>query len=1249
MKRVYSSLNRSKLSSLIQFPVWRKLGFLTTAVAVGLTGWLLAEDPNNQVPSPPTPATDRAVPNPVPEVLGTGPGEVLTRGPIHEAFAQPVVENTAEPPIVPKAPPALIEELPPDERPVGENVLWIPGYYAWDEDRLDFIWISGVYRDAPPGHTWVTGYWRSAPGGSQWVPGFWTTAEQPVANQQAQTEVEFLPEPPANIEQGPTTAQPGENHFWIPGNWRYRDNRYAWQAGYWSAGQAGWIWVPAHYNWTPQGYVYTQGFWDYSLAQRGLVFAPVYFDAAYYANPVVYRPEVLLRPNFLTVHLWSRPRYAHYYFGDYYGNNYATVGYRPWFSPLVANRNYYDPLFTYYAWQGRRVDPRWSNQVQQRYDYVVAHNDARPPRTYRDQYRLAQQAQYQQYVNNANIVNSNNTVFDFTNNNRVGPRNQNFGTEADVASLQIQNAAMTANLAQVVTQQKQLPQSSLRLEKVNPETLTRFTNQGKQFREIAAQRQLMAGPRMPGVTTETVAPSTSGNPTTKTVTGDPRTKVGGGKFRLPVVQPVVDVAAAGRATVPAVGGTAGGVDVIGPGTPGNVGGQANTKAGFPGVNIDVGTKGAATPAGKNGTGKNTDSTDLPTDRNPNKLGKNVPPGEPPTGLGNGIVGGGFDTGVAPLDIISTGGGNNNTTINNPGTVQNGTNTNGTNTTGTNTTGNSGTTGSSPSSTPNTTATTVPGQRTPANGAFGQDQGALVPPGQLAPGQQNPSVFNPSIADPNMPTGSTAGAGTSPDAANPGTTGSSAKTTANTVPGQRTPTNGAFGQDQGALVPPGQLAPGQQNPGVFNPSVADPSTPTGSTAGAGTSPDAANPGTTGSAANTTATTVPGQRTPTNGAFGQDQGALVPPGQLAPGQQNPTTFNPTGAAPNVADPTGTLNSVNATPGLVNGANQNTTNSGSTTATGTNNTTGTKTPNATTNRTGTTTPGTSTPGITTPGTTTPGTNTTGTNPSFGTTGSAAGTTATPVPGQKTPANGAFGQSQGALVPPGNLAPGQQNPATFNPSGAAPNVADPTGTLNSKNATANPSATGNSSTKAGSNPGTAATNNTKSGMNPGAAGTNSTNPATKSGTTGTNNTKAAPPAIETPKTPRGKNLPTGPNMINGRPVGGNPGNANPVLGTGPSAGPKINPNANPLGAGANGLGNAKGLQNPDKGMQNPNKGMQNPNKGKQNPNKGGAGSAPVGPGGGGGGLAPVGAGAAGAAPAGGGAGTGGAGPGAGAGAAAK
>jgi len=177
--------------------------------------------------------------------------EQLTRGPLHEAFAAPVVYNPQPGIVTPKQPPAPVEELPPDQKPEGD-VVWISGYWSWDDERQDYIWISGIWRDPPPGMTWVPGYWGEVQGGFQWTSGYW---------QQVQTqEVEYLPEPPASLENGPNVAQPGDNYFWVPGTYVWRTERYIWQPGYWTGFQPGWVWVPARYHWSPVGYVYTAGY-----------------------------------------------------------------------------------------------------------------------------------------------------------------------------------------------------------------------------------------------------------------------------------------------------------------------------------------------------------------------------------------------------------------------------------------------------------------------------------------------------------------------------------------------------------------------------------------------------------------------------------------------------------------------------------------------------------------------------------------------------------------------------------------------------------------------------------------------------------------------------------------------------------------------------------------------------------------------------------------------------------------------------
>src|SRR5215471_16817919 len=72
--------------------------------------------------------------DPPPPAQPDGAGaEVLTRGPVHEAFAEPATGRPEQSQVITKQPPEAIEELPPDQRPDGDNVQWIPGYWAWDD------------------------------------------------------------------------------------------------------------------------------------------------------------------------------------------------------------------------------------------------------------------------------------------------------------------------------------------------------------------------------------------------------------------------------------------------------------------------------------------------------------------------------------------------------------------------------------------------------------------------------------------------------------------------------------------------------------------------------------------------------------------------------------------------------------------------------------------------------------------------------------------------------------------------------------------------------------------------------------------------------------------------------------------------------------------------------------------------------------------------------------------------------------
>ena len=76
--------------------------------------------------------------------------QVLTRGPVHEAFAETVTFNPEPGIVAPKAPREIIEEVPPDQRPDGANVTWIPGYWAWDDERNEYPGERNLARCAGP-------------------------------------------------------------------------------------------------------------------------------------------------------------------------------------------------------------------------------------------------------------------------------------------------------------------------------------------------------------------------------------------------------------------------------------------------------------------------------------------------------------------------------------------------------------------------------------------------------------------------------------------------------------------------------------------------------------------------------------------------------------------------------------------------------------------------------------------------------------------------------------------------------------------------------------------------------------------------------------------------------------------------------------------------------------------------------------------------------------------------------------------
>ena len=263
-------------------------------------------------------------------------------------------------------------------KPEGDSAVWIPGYWNWDDERKDFLWVSGVWRVPPPGFRWMPGYWHDLQGqGYQWTSGYWMPAHL--------QEATFMPQPPQSIENGPTSAAPDGSHFWVAGHWQWYEGRYVWQPGYWAVQQPDWIWVPATYYWCPSGWVYVPGYWDYPLARRGVIFSPVYFT-----GPVAYyRPAVCLDVGVLSFSLFCRPAYCHYYFGDYYDDHYVAIGIRPWFYYNDPHRGY-DPLFGYYRWyhEEHLHEGAWGRNLAGWHEYYRVHPDLRPPHTLAEQRAL---------------------------------------------------------------------------------------------------------------------------------------------------------------------------------------------------------------------------------------------------------------------------------------------------------------------------------------------------------------------------------------------------------------------------------------------------------------------------------------------------------------------------------------------------------------------------------------------------------------------------------------------------------------------------------------------------------------------------------------------------------------------------------------------------------------------------------------------------------------------------------------------
>lgn len=185
---------------------------------------------------------------------------------IHEAF----VQNYSE-----AIPLELIAATPPGARdekpPLSKNPLlkWIPGYWAWNRDKKDFVWICGTWRLPPPDRVWLKGYWTEVDNGWVWVRGAWMPDQA-----KTQTNWVYSKTLPPSAQNEDTGQNPGADSFWANGYWNFSTatGQYEWLSGSWQKFNPEWVYENAHWILRPEGYLFVPAFWDWNLEFRGIAY-----------------------------------------------------------------------------------------------------------------------------------------------------------------------------------------------------------------------------------------------------------------------------------------------------------------------------------------------------------------------------------------------------------------------------------------------------------------------------------------------------------------------------------------------------------------------------------------------------------------------------------------------------------------------------------------------------------------------------------------------------------------------------------------------------------------------------------------------------------------------------------------------------------------------------------------------------------------------------------------------------------------
>ena len=222
----------------------------------------------------------------------------LAHGPVHEAYISDT-SSTLFLQAIDNQPPAAINEVQPPR--CSDDAIWIPGYWTWDASINDFIWVSGVWRTAPPDHQWIAGKWQKFDSGWVWLRGFWSL--MPVAA------LHSIANRPPDLVEETVTPKPSDDAFWISGFWHYdlRSRSYKWLLGAWETLDPSWVYVPAHYVWRDGGDILVPAYWDWPLRQRGCAYSAIAIDSMY-RETIIYQPWVILAPETILDCCWMEGR-----------------------------------------------------------------------------------------------------------------------------------------------------------------------------------------------------------------------------------------------------------------------------------------------------------------------------------------------------------------------------------------------------------------------------------------------------------------------------------------------------------------------------------------------------------------------------------------------------------------------------------------------------------------------------------------------------------------------------------------------------------------------------------------------------------------------------------------------------------------------------------------------------------------------------------------------------------------------------